>query len=186
MRKTCALGTAVAFAWTGLVAFAAEAAETGHSQQNMEAAGPPIFQHPWLLRSYGAYGLGANAPTRDGTGQSFVGGVQLMLPANSTQSYGIEGAFLQLDDEEDSRFVVAGLFVENRAFGWLLGSIGGAGYFPTGDERPVAFGISTKVGWAPDYGVVSPFICFKSDFIFADETRRFTGLATGLTIALGG
>ncbi|MEL6195729.1 MAG: hypothetical protein AAFP04_02270 [Myxococcota bacterium] len=171
-----------------LASFATNSAFAAESEleERVEDEGPPIFQHPWLLRTYGGYGLAANAPTREDSGQGFVGGVQLMLPANASQSYGVEGAFLQLDDDEDSRFVVAGLFVENRALGWLLTSIGGAGYFPAGDERPVAFGISTKIGWAPNYGIVSPFVYFKSDFIFAEETRRFTGLATGLAFALGG
>lgn len=135
---------------------------------------PPIFLYPIYLRLHGGIGLAQRARDGDQLGVAAIGGVQLMLPANARQSFGIEVDYVQTDARQERRYIMVGLFVENRMFGWFLMSLGLAGFISVDDPRPIPWGISTKLGWAPDlHPVINPFVVFRTDTIFAD---RFQGI----------
>ena len=145
---------------------------------------PPIAVYPIYLRLHGGVGLAQRARDGDQLGVAALGGVQLMLPANATQSYGIEVDYVQTDARRARRYVMVGLFVENRMFGWFLMSLGLAGYISVDDPRPIPFGISTKLGWAPNlHPVINPFIVFRTDTIFSDRFQGVLSADGGLSLS---
>ena len=69
-------------------------------------------------------------------------------------------------------------------FGWFLMSIGAAAYIPLEDPRPTPFGLTTRLGWAPEWkGRVSPFVAFRSDWVFRDRIQTLVSVDAGLTFA---
>ncbi|MEM7434017.1 MAG: hypothetical protein AAF436_02615 [Myxococcota bacterium] len=147
----------------------------------------PIFVYPLRLRIHGGVGFASRAKPGDGVSLAAVAGVQLMLPANATQSFGVDVAYLQTDARPERRYITPGLFVENRLFGWFLMSLGVGAYVPLVDPRPTRVGISTKLGWAPDFGgAVQPFVVARSDWIFDDRIVGSLTVDAGVSFHLGG
>ena len=144
----------------------------------------PLLSLPWLVRLHASAGWSRNATLDGDSTVGYTSGAQLMLPANADQSFGVEVSYVQTDERDERRTLAAGLFIEQRTFGWFLSGIGGVGHFLIDNERPVNFGISTKLGWAPILGAVSPFAVVRSDWIFDDSTISMTSLDVGLTIAI--
>ncbi|NNE17795.1 MAG: hypothetical protein HKN10_04875 [Myxococcales bacterium] len=137
----------------------------------------PIFRYPMILRVHGGVGFAQRARPQDGISPAYMGGVQLMLPANATQSFGIEIDFIQADARATRRYVAVGLFVENRLFESFLLGIGLMAYAPLEKPRPTPVGISTKLGWVPQYHrIINPFILLRADWIFHD---RIVGILSG-------
>ena len=143
-----------------------------------------IFRYPKILRIHGGIGFAQRARPEDGISLSAVGGVQLMLPANATQSFGVEVDYLQTDARNQRRYIATILFVENRMFGWFLMSIGLGAYVPLEGRRPTPVGISTKLGWAPNYHkVVNPFVLLRADWIFHDRIVGSLKADTGIAFS---
>lgn len=143
-----------------------------------------IFRYPKILRIHGGVGFAQRAKTDDGLSLSAVGGVQLMLPANATQSFGVEVDYLQTDARNQRRYIATILFVENRMFGWFLMSIGLGAYVPLEGRRPTPVGISTKLGWAPNYHkVVNPFVLLRADWVFHDRIVGSLKVDTGIAFS---
>lgn len=173
-----------------LAASPAAAQDEGPPPAEAPAAEPekelaPIFRYPLLLRVHGGVGLAQRARPTDGVSPAFVGGVQLMLPANENQSFGVEIDFLQADARPERRYVAAGLFVENRLFGGFLLGIGLMAYVPVQEPRPTPIGISTKLGWAPQrHPVVNPFAVLRADWIFDDRIIGVLSADVGISFSL--
>lgn len=140
-----------------------------------------MFTYPLRVRLHG--GIGLNPDAND---IGYTGGAQLAIAANATQSWGPAVAYVQTQDGDNGRFLAVGLFVEERLFNAFLLSIGGVGYFPTADERPVPFGIASKFAYAPTWGVLSPYAGIRIDQIFGVETQSLFSADLGVTLAFGG
>ncbi len=152
-------------------------------QEYEERSQHPLLRYPKRLRVHGSLGLAQRAKSGDALSLGTSAGVQLMLPANAMQSYGIGIDYVQTAARNARRYMAAGLFAENRLFGWFLTSIGAVAYVPLAETRPVPFGISTKLGWAPDlYDVINPFVIFRSDWIFGKRIQGMTSVDIGLTL----
>ena len=160
----------------------AEAA-TVSEPKNKELAA--IFRYPLFLRLHGGVGFAQRAREQDGLSFAAVGGLQLMLPANANQSFGVEVDYVQANARPERRYVAAGLFVENRLFDWFLLSIGLMAYVPLVEPRPTPIGISTKLGWAPNYHrTINPFAVLRADWIFDDRIVGMLSADFGISISL--
>ena len=161
----------------------AAAEESTATEKKKELA--PIFRYPLFLRLHGGVGLAQRAQQQDGVSFAALGGLQLMLPANANQSFGVEIDFIQADARRARRYVAAGLFVENRLFDWFLLSIGLMAYVPLESPRPTPVGISTKLGWAPQYHrIVNPFAVIRADWIFHDRIVGILSADLGISLSL--
>lgn len=111
-----------------------------------------------------------------------------MLPANATQSFGVEVSYLQTDARSERRYLASILFVEARLFGSFLLSIGLGAYVPlVATPRPTPIGISTKLGWAPRLNpLVNPFIVVRTDTVFDDRIVGSLVADFGLAFSLAG
>ncbi|MEL6547569.1 MAG: hypothetical protein AAFQ82_23300, partial [Myxococcota bacterium] len=145
--------------------------------QNARAQVEEMFEFPWRLRVRSGIAL-TPEPNRNRYGF----GAQLVIPANAAQGWGPGVDILQT---QQRRYLAAGLFVEQRLFDAFLMSIGGVGYFPTEDDRPVPFGISSKFGFAPTWGLISPYAGLRIDQVFEEDTLRIFTADAGLTFAFG-
>lgn len=143
----------------------------------------PIYRYPLRLRIHGGVGFASRAAPGDKVSLAVVGGIQLMLPANETQSFGVGVAYLQTDARAERRYITPGLFVENRLFGWFLMSLGVGAYVPLTEPRPTRVGISTKLGYAPDLRrVINPFVVLRSDWIFDDRIVGSLTVDAGMSL----
>lgn len=143
----------------------------------------PIFRYPLRLRIHGGVGFASRAAPGDQIALAVVGGIQLMLPANENQSFGVGVAYLQTDARAERRYITPALFVENRMFGWFLMSLGVGAYVPLTEPRPTRVGISTKLGYAPDLGrVINPFVVLRSDWIFDDRIVGSLTVDAGMSL----
>jgi len=163
------------------------AVPTGETPTNEREERHPIFRFPKILRFHGGVGFAQRAKEGDGISLAVVGGVQLMLPANATQSFGLAVDYVQTDARNERRYIAPILFVENRMFGWFLMSLGVGPYISLGrSRRPTSVGISTKLGWAPDFGgVVNPFVVFRTDWVFDDRIAGALSADAGIAFYLG-
>lgn len=150
---------------------------------------PAIFRFPIILRLHGGVGFAQRARLEgDRLSLAAVGGAQLMLPANATQSFGVEVSYLQTDARSERRYLASILFVEARLFGSFLLSIGLGAYVPlVATPRPTPIGISTKLGWAPRlHPLVNPFIVVRTDTVFDDRIVGSLVADFGLAFSLAG
>ncbi|MEM8607156.1 MAG: hypothetical protein AAGF92_08625 [Myxococcota bacterium] len=143
----------------------------------------PIFRYPLRLRIHGGVGFASRAAPGSKISLAVVGGLQLMLPANENQSFGVGVAYLQTDSRAERRYITPGLFVENRMFGWFLMSLGVGAYVPLTEPRPTRVGISTKLGYSPTLErVINPFVVLRSDWIFDDRIVGSLTVDAGMSL----
>lgn len=150
------------------------------STSRADALPDEMLENPWRARLHGSAGW-----NREQT-LGYTAGAQLVIPANASQGWGPDITWVQTQDREAGRFLAVGLFVEQRFFDLVLTSIGGVGYFPLVDERPVPFGISSKFGFAPSWGLVSPYAGLRIDQVLSKPGRRLLSADIGVSIAFGG
>lgn len=93
--------------------------------------------------------------------------------------------FAQRARQQDGISLAAGLFVENRLFDWFLLSIGLMAYVPLDEPKPTPIGISTKLGWAPQYHrVINAFAVIRADWIFDDRIIGILSADFGISLSL--
>jgi hypothetical protein len=105
-----------------------------------------------------------------------------LLPATDKRRYGLE--LTQFVDENDESFSSIGIVLEQRLFKWFNMSIGTIGYFDYGVDSDNVIGLTTNLGWEPDNHIpFKPFITYRNDMIFGDETDTIHSLSIGFTWA---
>ncbi len=108
-------------------------------------------------------------------------GVRLLLPASEVRKFGVE--INRFDDGDNQQFTTAGLVLEQRLFGWFNMSIGTIGYFDYGKDSENTVGLTTNLGWEPDYHTpVYPFITYRFDLIFSDHTDQIHSISAGFAM----
>ncbi|VAW52286.1 hypothetical protein MNBD_GAMMA06-1251 [hydrothermal vent metagenome] len=128
-----------------------------------------------------------NGDTGSGTGYHV--GLRLMLGANKTQRFGFEYTYLDLygleNNSPDIRYSALGLVIEqNFPEKNILISIGTIGYVGIGDNSDNPFGVRTNIGWeGGKSGEINPFIVWRGDYIFANETIVVYSLSAGLRLS---
>ena len=165
------------------------AAAVEHASADPPRETPAIFRYPILLRVHGGVGVAQRAREQgDRVALSLLGGAQLMLPANASQSFGVEVSYVQTDARSERRYLASILFVEARLFGGFLLSIGLGAYVPlVAEPRPTPVGISTKLGWAPRFHPrVNPFAVIRTDTVFDDRIVGSIAADFGLSFSLAG
>jgi choloylglycine hydrolase len=109
-------------------------------------------------------------------------GGRILLPATDKRRYGLE--LTQFVDENDESFSSIGIVLEQRLFKWFNMSIGTIGYFDYGVDSDNVIGLTTNLGWEPDNHIpFKPFITYRNDMIFGDETDTIHSLSIGFTWA---
>lgn len=109
---------------------------------------------------------------------SHVGG-RLLLDAGDNRRYGLEATYFNLKDIDD--FTSFGIILEQRLWMWFNMSIGTIGYFGYGKNSGNPAGLVTNLGWEPEiFKNLKPFINYRNDFIFHDDTAKIYSLSAGL------
>ena len=130
-------------------------------------------------------GVGYSSTFGNGPGSvALHAGGRVLLAANSMQSYGVEATYLRVRarDGTDAERLAVGIVLEQRLWDWFNMSIGTIGYIglATGQGNP--FGIVTNLGWEPHWGRVSPFVTYRSDWVFGDPVVGVSSLSAGVTV----
>lgn len=109
-------------------------------------------------------------------------GMRALLPAGKNQAFGLEfSTFQSLSSQK--QFYTAGIILERKVIDWFNMSIGTIGYFNFDLDRRNYIGLVTNLGWEPiTKGRYSPFITWRSDFIFTKKIQLLNSLNIGLNI----
>jgi len=111
-------------------------------------------------------------------------GARILLPAGDNKAYGIEFSSFNTEKTNNDFFSV-GIIIEQKLFGWFNMSIGTIGYFNYGITSDNLIGLTTNLGWEPNTEkLISPFVTYRSDFIFSDKINLLNALNIGLNINL--
>lgn len=111
-------------------------------------------------------------------------GIRFLLSAGGNKVYGIEFSYFQRE-EKDNNFYTAGIVIEQKLFNWFNMAIGTIGYFNFDKENRNLAGLMTNLGWEPNtLGQFSPFITYRSDFIFDNKIKILNMLNVGLNIKI--
>ena len=155
-----------------------------HAEQPVEAH--PLQKYPLRLRMRGGVGFAQRArTTNNNITLSTLGGLQLVLPANRTQGYGLEVDYLQLTTRQERRFISLGLSLEQQLFGWLVSGISFRGAFALEGGRDIPFGITTRLAWRSKGGQrFKPMVALRNDWIFGERIHAATSLELGLEYRL--
>jgi hypothetical protein len=107
----------------------------------------------------------------------------MLLSANPEKLYGVETTYLRVPTKGGhAEYLAVGIVLEQRLWSWFNMSIGTVGYIglSTGTENP--FGIVTNLGWEPDWGHVSPFVTYRSEWIFSSPVIAVNSASAGATV----
>ncbi len=136
------------------------------------------------LRPHAGLGYGSTLGGGGPAGIALHAGGRVLLAANPMQVYGVEATYLRVrasDGTHEERLAV-GILLEQRLWDWFNMSIGTIGYLGLASAPGNPFGIVTNLGWEPRWGPVSPFVTYRSDWIFADPTVSVSSLSAGATV----
>ena len=109
-------------------------------------------------------------------------GLRLLLSAGESKRYGLEATRFRLNNGRS--FSSLGVVLEQRLWNWFNMSIGTVGYFDyeIGSRNPV--GLMTNLGWEPsNYQNFKPFITYRNDIIFSENTDIAHSVSIGVTFA---
>jgi hypothetical protein len=111
--------------------------------------------------------------------KSYHAGVRLLLKASEDKKYGMELTRMFTSNVE---YIVAGVILEQKKFGWLNLSIGSVGYFGQSRATPNVPGLLLNVGWEPETTcALKPFVSVRYDNIFAEKLIAGTAISAGLS-----
>jgi hypothetical protein len=111
-----------------------------------------------------------------------VGG-RVLLSANEKQSYGVETTYLRVPAKgAHADYLAVGIVLEQRLWNWFNMSIGTVGYVGLSSRTGNPFGIVTNLGWEPSWGRISPFVTYRSDWIFNNPVVNASSLSVGATL----
>ena len=143
---------------------------------NLLQAGSSLIIRPQV--GYGRY----DSSTLDDTGSIYHYGARVMLGAGETQRYGLE--ISRFEAEDDSNFLVFGIMLAEKFWGWLNASIGTVGYFNYIDNSNNPIGLVSNVGWEPDWDKrIKPYITYRNDTIFAKKTDSIYSISFGASLS---
>jgi hypothetical protein len=110
-------------------------------------------------------------------------GFRVLLKAGSNKAYGIE---ISRFNRKDNRFFyTAGIILEQKLWKCFNSSIGTIGYFNFEGDSKNTVGLTSNLGWEPNSNKrLSPFITYRSDFIFTSKMQSINTLNIGLNIKL--
>ena len=132
------------------------------------------------IRPQAGYGY-MNASNSDNSGGIAHVGVRALLNASEIRRYGLELSKLSMDGGKD--FTSFGIVLEQRLWGWFNMSIGTVGYFDYGENSENPVGLITNLGWEPShYKTFKPFITFRNDVIFSNDTDTVQSLSIGMSL----
>jgi hypothetical protein len=121
----------------------------------------------------------------DGPGGGvFHAGGRVLLAANATKLYGLEATYLRVPGKGGTRaeYLATGIVLEQRLWGCFNMSIGTVGYVGLSSGLGNLFGIVTNLGWEPDWGRISPFFTYRSDWIFSQPKVNINSVSAGTTV----
>jgi len=108
-------------------------------------------------------------------------GLRLLFNAGIEKKYGLE---LTRVVTSKADYIVAGIVLEQKKFGWFNMSIGTVGYFGQDSVTPNQPGLITNMGWEPDTpSAIKPSVTFRNDVIFAEKNEFGYSISAGLTVA---
>ena len=134
------------------------------------------------------FGIGHASSNDDAKeGDHTYAGLRLLLSANAWQRYGVEVTRIDIDadDGSDTRYVAAGIVLEQKPWRGFIMSIGTMGYFGDGDNSSNPVGLVTNLGWeSTSQRNVKPFVTFRSDTIWDEPRTSLISLNLGLSFSL--
>jgi outer membrane protein W len=111
--------------------------------------------------------------------KSYHAGLRLLFKASDDKKYGMELSRIFTDKVE---YIVAGVILERKNFGWLNLSIGSVGYFGQSSGTHNLPGMLFNFGWEPETtSAIKPFVTIRYDNIFADKLIAGTAISAGLS-----
>jgi len=131
-----------------------------------------------LFRPHAGYGY-SDSSDSEYDGAVFHAGGRLLLDVTGNRRYGLEATWFNLKDGDD--FTSLGIILEQRLWTWFNMSIGTVGYFGYGENSDNPVGLTTNLGWEPDYDSFKPFITYRNDIIFYDSTVTVHSLSIGFS-----
>ena len=106
-------------------------------------------------------------------------GFRLLLNASENKTYGLELTRMFTSEVE---YIVAGIIIEQKKFGWFNTSIGTVAYFGQGRGTLNQPGLVANLGWEPDTAsTIKPFVTIRYDNIFGDKTIFGYAISAGLS-----
>lgn len=112
--------------------------------------------------------------------KSYHSGLRLLFKASDDKKYGMELTRMFTDKAD---YIVAGVILERKQFGWLNLSIGSVGYFGQSRGSANVPGMLFNIGWEPETNsAFKPFVTIRYDDIIADKIILGTSVSTGLSI----
>lgn len=132
------------------------------------------------VRPQTGYGY-INASGSESSGQLSHAGIRVLLKASEIRKYGLEASRLKLKNGKS--FTSLGIILEQKRWTWFNISIGTVGYFNYGENSENPIGLITNLGWEPShYETFKPFITFRSDIIFSNDTDTARSLSAGMSL----
>lgn len=111
--------------------------------------------------------------------RSYHAGLRLLFKASDDKKYGMELTRMFTSKVE---YIVAGVILERKKFGWFNMSIGSVGYFGQGSGTKNYPGMLVNFGWEPDTNnSFKPFVTLRQEVIFADKTISGNAISAGLS-----
>jgi len=134
------------------------------------------------IRPHVGGGYGSELENESSGNLLHVGG-RVLLSANEKQSYGVETTYLRVPAKgAHADYLAVGIVLEQRLWNWFNMSIGTVGYVGLSSRTGNPFGIVTNLGWEPSWGRISPFVTYRSDWIFSNPVVNASSLSVGATL----
>lgn len=112
--------------------------------------------------------------------KSYHAGLRFLFKASGDKKYGWE---LTRMFNSKSEYIVFGVILEKKQFGWLNLAFGTVGYFGQGSGTKNLPGLLLNVGWEPDTtSAIKPYVTVRYDDIVADKIIVGTSVSAGLSI----
>jgi hypothetical protein len=135
------------------------------------------------LRPHAGGGYGSDVGNGSG-GIAFHAGGRVLLAANAMKLYGVEATYVRVPARGGTHadYLAVGIVLEQRLWDWFNMSIGTVGYIGLSTGLGNPFGIVTNLGWEPNWGRVSPFVTYRSEWIFSAPVATANTVSTGATV----
>ena len=134
-----------------------------------------------IIRPQAGYGFMDASESRI-DGKISHAGLRILLGAGKQKRYGLEATNFHSDHDES--FSALGIVLEQRLWNWFNMSIGTVGYFDYGADSRNPVGLMTNLGWEPShYKNFKPFVTYRSDVIFSDNTDVSYSVSVGATFS---
>ena len=136
-------------------------------------AANPVIVRPQLGFGYLDAGNSNSGPIQHA-------GLRLLLTTADHKRYGLEATAFRPDHKKG--FNTLGIVLEQRLWNGFNMSIGTVGYFDYDAPSGNPVGLMTNLGWEPGrYKNFTPFVTYRTDFVFAAQTAIVHSLSAGLS-----